>query len=83
MIHLFAFNVSISTKFNLLLPLLAPFCELISAMSLAATLQVLLSLLLLIELLLAFLCLLQNTLDSLAFLIIKVVLSLGLHPGAS
>ncbi len=83
MIHLFTFNVSISTKFNLLLPLLTPFCELISSMSFTATLQVFLSLLLLIELLFTLLCLLLNTLNSLAFFIIKIVFSFSLHTRAS
>jgi hypothetical protein len=83
MIHCLTFNVSIFAKIYLLLPLLAPLPELLTPLGLAVTLHVLLGLLLFVEFLLAFLRLLYHALNPLTLFIIKVLLTLGLHPRAS
>jgi hypothetical protein len=83
MIHLFAFNVCIPTEFYFLLSLLTPFLELLTPMSLAIAFQIFLLILLLVELLLAFLSFLLHTIYPLTFFIVKIVVTLGLHPWAS
>jgi hypothetical protein len=83
MIHLLAFNVSVPSQLNLLLPLLVPFLELITTVCLAVTFQILLSLLLLVKLFLALFCFLLHTLHSFTLFIVKVVLTLAHNPWAS